>query len=189
MINHYEVGVLSTDQLVRDLWGNYDAPVIAILAQLANDPCYTQKFYKAPADDQEVFQPLEYKEYGMKVTPGSLIYGIYQPFPINTFSSSVSPVFAPYTVQVHDDSLDRNLFDDSISCLFLQNYKPTFQANFTNARAVDPGDAIRNQGSFPNLLCYPYPVVGSGIFTVQMQSISNLVERLELVFGVLEICG
>jgi hypothetical protein len=187
----YEVGPLSLNQLTRDLWGNYDAPVIAMLAEMANDPCYTQKFYKAPADDQELFAAREYKEYGMKVTPGSLIYGVYYPFPVLSgaiASTSNSVFFSPFTVQIHDDSLDHDWFDIPMSCLFLQNYKPTFQGNFTSQPAAT-GTPFISTGSFPNLLNSPYPVVGSGLFTIQMQEVSGFAQRIELVFGVLEVCG
>jgi len=50
---------LSLNQLTRDYWGQYDPAVIGQLAPLANDPCYQIKFYKAPADDQEVIAAYE----------------------------------------------------------------------------------------------------------------------------------
>ena len=44
-------------------------------------------------------------------------------------------------------------------------------------------------GSFPNLLTAPYPVVGSGLFTVEIQETSGEQQRIQLVFGVLEVCN
>jgi hypothetical protein len=50
-------------------------------------------------------------------------------------------------------------------------------------------------GSFPNLLCAPHPVVGSGQFDVEIQNTgvdgdgNGIEQRIELVFGVLEVCN
>jgi hypothetical protein len=44
-------------------------------------------------------------------------------------------------------------------------------------------------GSFPNLLSSPYPVVGDGLFLVELWESSGAVQRIELLFGVLEAVG
>ncbi len=67
MISAIPVSPLSLNQLTRDYWGQYDPAVIAQLAQLAADPCYQIKFYKAPADDQEVVAAFGYVTYGMRI--------------------------------------------------------------------------------------------------------------------------
>jgi len=43
-------------------------------------------------------------------------------------------------------------------------------------------------GSFPNLMCAPHPVVGSGQFDIEIQETSGVEQRIELVLGVLEAC-
>ena len=49
--------------------------------------------------------------------------------------------------------------------------------------------ATINTGSFPCLLCAPYPVAGTGQIDVQIQSTSASEQRIQLVFGVLEVCS
>jgi hypothetical protein len=173
------ISPLSLNQLTRDYWGQYDPAVIAQLAELAYDPCYELKLYKAPSDDQEVFSGFQYRTYGMQVTPGSIIYGLYLPcVPVTDAPTESAPL--AFTVQMTDVSLEHKFWDEPVSSLLLANYKPTFQS------AVNT-----NQGSFPNLRCAPHPVVGSGLFDVEIQATpasASTVQRIELVFGVLEVC-
>ncbi|HXU79231.1 MAG TPA: hypothetical protein VN794_21815 [Methylomirabilota bacterium] len=171
------VSPLSLNQLTRDYWGQYDPAIIAQLSMLANDPCYQIKFYKAPADDQEVVPAYGYVTYGMRVTPGSLIFGFYLPMVVDTESPTLS---APpqFTVQITDVSLEHKWWDEPVASIFLSNFKPTYQS-----------DVTLNMGSFPNLMCAPYPVVGSGQFDVEIQETSGAEQRIELVFGVLEVCN
>lgn len=163
------ISPLSLNQLTRDLWGTFDGSVIAQLAALADDPCYMAKFYKAPQDDQELFAPNAYVPYGLQVTPGSIIFGFYSPI------AAVPPSF---NVQITDVSLSHKWFDDPVASVFVSNLKPTYQSNFSLLA-----------GSFPNLLTAPYPVVGSGLFMVELWETSGVQQRIQLVFGVLEVCG
>ncbi len=163
------ISPLSLDQLTRDLWGQFDAAAIAQLAPLAEDPCFQMKFYKAPGSTQELMQANAYA--------GSIIFGFY--LPIQAVPGEDPITWRPplFTVQIKDTSLDHEWFDDPVSSLFLSNYKPCYQAvnNFYT-------------GSFPNLLTAPYPVTGTGLFMVEIQETSGAEQRIELVFGVLEVC-
>ena len=109
-----ELSPLSLNQLTRDTWGQYDSSAIAQLAPLAGESCYQPKFYKAPADDQEVIAGLGYAAYGLKITPGSIIFGFYLPcVPVpGALATSAPPQF---TVQVTDISLEHAWFDDPVS--------------------------------------------------------------------------
>ena len=170
-----QLSPLSLNQLTRDLWGQLDPAAIAQLAPLADDQCYRPKFYKAPAGSQEVMDANTYAAFGLKITSGSLIYGFYLPcVPAVVPVNSVPPEFL---VQITDSSLTRKLFDDPVSSLFLANYKPTMQSNF-----------LVQAGSFPRLLCAPYPVVGDGVFMIEFWETSGVQQRVELVIGVLEVC-
>lgn len=169
---------LSLNPLTRDLWGQYDAAVIAQLAGYYDDPCYSIKFYKAPADDDELMPGNAFVSYGMKVTPGSLIFGFYLPcvpVPGTAVETWVPPAF---NVQVTDSSMKLRWFDDPVASLFLANYKPCYQSVFGLMT-----------GTFPNLLNAPWPVVGKGLFMVEIQNNLATQQRIELVFGVLEVCG
>lgn len=171
---------LSLNPLTRDLWPCFDAAVIAQLAEFTNNPCYQIKFYKAPPSQFELLSSTDskggYISMGLKITPGSIIFGFCLPAIPNTAAPSSS---APgkFTVQITDTSLDHQWFDAPLSSLFLSNYKPTQQSN-----------AFSGNGSFPNLLTSPYPVVGSGLFMVEIQEQSGTQQRIELVLGVLEVC-
>lgn len=166
---------LSLNQLTRDLWGQCDASAIAQLAPLAEDRCYQPKFYKAPAGSQEVITGNTYVPFGLKITPGSIIYGLYLPCdPTASPETNVPPSFL---LQITDSSLEHKWFDDPVASLFLANYKPTYQSNFAT-----------QAGSFLYLLKAPYPVVGSGLFFIEIQSTSAASQRIEVVFGVLEVC-
>ena len=66
------ISPLALDQFTRDTWGSYDAAAIAQLVGLADDQCYQIKFYKAPADDQEVIPAYGYVPYGLESHQGRL---------------------------------------------------------------------------------------------------------------------
>lgn len=184
------VSMLSTNQLTREYWGLYDSRAIARLARFVDDPCYQMKFYKAPAVDQEVLPAFGYVSFGLQITPGSIIFGFYLPLFMQGIlgQNPLTLESQPYTVQITDVSLQHKFFDDPVASMFLSNYKPEFQ---TEEDTVFPGAATSKQlqGSFPNLLCAPHPVVGSGLFDVEIQETGGRLQRLELVFGVLEVCS
>lgn len=180
----FDVSPLSLNQLTRQYWGQYDPPVIAQLASLASDPCYSLKFYKSPADNQEIFAPGAYVGDGIQFVPGSLIYGLYIPAIVNTTTPTSS---APnqFTVQVIDTSLDHSFWNEPVSSLLLSNFKPTYQTAVSGASA--PAGYL-NMGSFPNLLTCPHPVVGTGQFEVQIQESGQITQRIQVVFGALVPC-
>ena len=128
------ISPLSLDQLTRDTWGQYDAAAIAQIADLAGDPCYAPKFYRAPDVGSEVFQPYGYLAYGLKITPGSLIVGVYLPANPATLQP---PAF---NFQVTDAALDRKWSDAAIPSFFVGNYKATVFDTL-----------LPRMGSFPDL--------------------------------------
>lgn len=170
------ISPLSLNPLTRDLWGEFDASAIAQLGPLASDPCYRIKFYKAPADNQELLPANGYAAYGLKISSGSLLFGFYLPSIFNPGNPPASVPLA-YTVQITDVDLEHKLFTEPKSSLFLSNCKPTY---LTTAGVP--------AGGFPNLLTSPYPVVGRGAFKIDIQDTSGVQQRVELVMGVLEVC-
>lgn len=164
---------LSLDCLTRDLYGAFDAAAIAQLAPLAENTCYQPKFYKAPATSDEVIAGNGYASYGLKITPGSIIYAIYLP-PV----SLTSPLPPQFNVQVTDQSLKMAWYDQPVPSYFLGNCKPTYLSSSQDI-----------MGSAPSFLVAPYPVVGNGLFLVEIWETSGDEQRIELVFGVLEPVG
>ena len=147
----------------RDTWGYYGAIVNPILAPLDHNTCYRPKFYNAPDLGVASMVPGAYLRYTLGITPGSLIWGIW--------NDDQAPLFS---CQVTDISTSHQLWDAPISNYFLTNF------NGHTAGGVEP--------IYPNLLCAPYPVVGSGQFDVEIQETSGSAQRIELVIGVLEVC-
>ena len=180
------VSPLELDPLTRMYWGQWDANSIGQLAPLALDKCYKPKFYKAPASGDELIVAYGVAEYGLRITPGSIIFGFYLPALVST---SAAPAF---NVQITDSNLkigDKayTFFDQPIPSFFLGNYKPTYLTD----------DALQTTGlaaSFPSLLPAPHPVTGDGLFFIEFWDTTGgtsgpqgSAQRLELVIGVLEV--
>lgn len=154
------INSLSLYPFWRDTWGSFDPIALAQISPLAYDDCYVPKFYKAPDDDQEIIPAGGYLKYGLEITPGSLIWGILHPPATGGFD-------APgFVFKVTDMSLGIELWDIPSPDIFVSNNGPGF---------------------FPWLLNSPYPVVGTGLFSVEFwnNSADNL--RCNLVFGVCEV--
>jgi hypothetical protein len=164
---------LQLDALTREYYGHYDAFVIGQIAPLAEQDCYQPRFYKAPASADEFIAAGGNAQYGLKITPGSLIYGFYLPGLVST----LAPL--PFSVQITDVSLRNKFFDEPVPSIFLANFKPT-------GLSTNPLLAAGGIFSFPSLLNAPYPVVGSGLFKVDLWNTGAAAARIELIFGVLE---
>jgi hypothetical protein len=147
---------LQIDSFTRDLWNEFDALAIAQLAPLAFDDCYKPRIYVGLDSDAQSVAALGYSSFGLQVTPGSLIYGFYMGTPV---------IPSPWNFQMTDMSLGRSLFSDPVSQIFLSNLK---------------GPA------YPWLLCAPYPVVGSGMFLVEVWSQLATTQSVIPLIGVLE---
>jgi len=184
MSTSFPVSPLSLDCLTRDYWGAFDAAAIAQLAPLAENKCYQPKIYRAPALSDELVEANGYVSYGLKITPGAIIYGFYLP-PGSPFGSG--PLPPSFNVQITDQSLRHKWFDQPVPSYFLGNCKPTFLSGSQDV-----------MGSAPNLLVSPYPVVGTGLFLIEIwntfldPATSPALpgsQRIELVFGVFEPIG
>ena len=157
------ISILSLDQLTRDVWGSFDPAVIAQLSPLANEDCYQPKIYKAPSEAEELMVDKAYVAYGLKITPGSIICQIFQ---------DTSQTFA---LQITDQTLKHEFFSEPIDSQFISNQHPVA---FSASQAV-----YSNEG---NLLDAPHPVVGSGLFLVEIWNNSGSTERIQVVIGALE---
>jgi hypothetical protein len=165
--------------MTRDTWGIYDPLIIAKLGPAAIESCYQHKFYKSPLTPQEVLPPFGYISQTLRITPGSLLYGLYLP---SLFSSSPAFMGPPWNIQVTDKSgsEDYNLFDKPIPAYFLSNARVTYQTNL-------PFPVPGQYGSAPNFLAEPYAITGNGLILVQLWETSGQTQRVEAVLGVLEL--
>jgi hypothetical protein len=167
------ISPLSLDTLTRDYYGSWDAYILAQLAPLADNECYQPKIYRAPSLSNEVVTANKYTSFGLKITPGAIVYGFYLPP-----SSQSSNLPGEFNVQITDVSLKHDWFDQPIPSYFLGNNKPSYLSASQDVLAT-----------FPNLLDAPYPIVGRGLLSVQLWETSGEDQRIELVFGVLEPFG
>jgi len=169
----FPVSPLSLDCLTRDTYGSFDAAIIAQLAPLAENDCYEPKIYRAPAVSDELFAANQYQSFGLKITPGAIIYAFYLPIDPRT------NLPGQFNVAIRDESLKMLWYDEPVASYFLANNKPTFLSS-SDAHVM---------GCAPSFLDAPYPVVGNGLFLVELWETSGSAQRIELVFGVLEPIG
>lgn len=170
----FPISPLSLECFTRDVSNAFDPSIIAQLAPLAHNPCYQPKVYRAPALSNEVIVANGYASYGLKITPGSIIYGFFVPVDPNSLVPDA------FNVQVHDQSLKMKWFDEPVPSIFLGN------ARFTQQQILWTTNYF---GVSPCFLDAPYPVVGTGLFLVELWETSGTARRIELVFGVLEPVG
>jgi hypothetical protein len=175
------IGPLSLDQMTRDTWGIFDPLVIAKLGPLAQMDCYQHKFYKSPLVTQEVLPPFGYITQTLRITPGSILYGIY--LPALTF---VAPL---WNIQITDKSgtEDYTLFDQPTPAFFLANLRITYQSNLPPAPPPPAAPTRQAFGSSPWFFSDPYAITGNGLLLVQLWETSGQTQRIEVVFGVLEL--
>jgi hypothetical protein len=176
------IGPLSLDQMTRDTWGIFDPLVIAKLAPLANEDCYQHKFYKSPLVTQEVLPAFGFVTQTLRITPGSILYGVYLPS-IQLLTPQQTGFAGPsWNLQITDKSgsEDYNIFDQPVPAFFLSNMRITYQSAL-------PFPAVGQFGSSPYLFSDPYAITGNGLLLVQIWETSGQRQRIECVLGVLEL--
>ena len=151
------VNTLKLDPFTRSVWGEYDAWVIAQLDALMYDPCYRPRLYVTPdSTSNNLFSATPgvpasgYVEYGLQITPGSIIVGNFlggDPATWQTEGSGPVVTYNPFNFlwRMTDVSMSLKLWDDPLPAWFFANAK----------------------GDFPNLWDSPYPVTGDGLFNCE----------------------
>jgi hypothetical protein len=160
------ISTFSLHPTFRDYWGNYDAFAVDELLPVLHDPCYQPKFYKSPETNKEIIPAKGYLPSILQITPGSLIIGYWHNLTTGVGGATGLGAGVGFLVQITDVSLCHKLQSDPVPDYMLGNYN----------------------GGFPNLLCAPYPVVGSGQFKVEIWNTTASALRCEIVLGVLEVC-
>jgi hypothetical protein len=154
---------LQIDSYTRDLWSEFDALMIAQLAPLAYDPCYRPRVYVGLDIDAQFIPASDpYREYGLRIPAGSLIYGFYNGLPVTP---------SPWNIQITDLSMDD------------ENGRPsTFWS-----MPVSQNFVANSKGpAYPNFLPAPRPVTGRGQFLVQVWSQLATDQFVVPLIGVLE---
>lgn len=148
---------LQLDSYTRDLWQEYDALAIAQLAPLAFDHCYKPKIIVALDTQAQVIQPLGYSSAGIRMRPGSIIFGFL-------FGNQYAGT-PQFNFQMTDMELRHEFFSEPISQSFLINQKGK---------------------NYFNLSTSPYPVVGKGRFLFEVwNQLATVLTVLPLI-GTLE---
>jgi len=150
----------------RDYWGNYNAYAVDQIQPAIYEPCFRGKLYKAPDDNRELVPANSDLVSTLEISPGSVILGYWHNLTTGVGGTSGLGAGDGFLVQIYDESL----------CHWLQ-------------RQPVPDYLIGNyDAGFPNLLSAPYPVVGTGRFTVHFWNPTSAALRCQLVFGVLGVC-
>ena len=152
----------------RDTWGSWDSEINPALAPLDHNSCYAPKFYNAPDITLQLMQPGAYQRYNLTITPGSLIFGFFQNVnELDVFATSGNQNVPYFSVQVKDVSTGHKFSDVPLSNWFYSNPNSTY----------------------PKLLPVPYPVTGSGMFSVELWANPANVgaARVFMIFGVAEV--
>jgi hypothetical protein len=163
------LGPLWLDALIRPYWGSYNPLVLSQLDPLVDQDCYQMKFYRVPDPQDELLPAGGYIEFGLNVTPGSLLLGFLVP------PDPTTGIPGDFTFQLEDLSTGHKVFNEAVPGALISNYHPT---------VLDPN--LAQMASFWNLLDSPYPVVGSGLFRTQIQNTGSE-QRIEVVIGALEV--
>ena len=136
---------LQLTNLYRDTWGYYDAMVNPAFAPLDHNRCYKPKYYEVPDVTQQLVAPGAFLQYNFSIVPGSLIIGF--------LNNDATPLF---TLQITDVARGCGMFDAPISNYFVTNNLLCFGKQY------------------PSLFSSPYPVVGSGLFNVDLWANAQL---------------
>jgi hypothetical protein len=133
----------------RDYWNLYQPAANALIAPINDNRCYHPRIRYVPDTSQQIMPPSGKIEYNFVVAPGSLIYAIGAG-PSNQL---------PFTFQLTDIGIGHRLFQEPASTQSLPN-----AANA--AGATSPFNYA--------LLPAPWPVVGDGLFTVEIWGTAGL---------------
>lgn len=152
----------------RDTWGFWDAEVMSAFAPLDHNSCYQPKYYNAPDIGLQTMNPGAYQRYNLTITPGSLILAFLQNVnDLSTFAHAGNANVPIFAAQIKDVSTGHKFSDVPVSNYFLSSPNSTY----------------------PNLLPVPYPVSGSGMFSVEFWAnpANVAAARISLIFAVAEV--
>ncbi len=139
----------------RDYWGMWNAYNEPQFAPLERSPCHAVRLALAPDIQSQVIGASGAINYNFYLVPGSLIWGFW-----------VTPV-SGVSMQLTDISLAHEFFQGPVKTSFLQT----------------PDADTRFPSYF--MLPTPHPVVGDGLFSLEMWG--PVGTRVYLILGVAEV--
>ena len=125
----------------RDTWGYYDAMVNPQFAPLDHNPCYKPKFWEVPDADLQL---------------------------MSVDNTTAAPAFQEYTLRIVPGSLIVGFDNDDNAPIFqVQITDVSTQLKFWDS-PISNYFLTNNFNEYPSLLCSPRPVVGTGVFKVEL---------------------
>lgn len=152
---------IALDSSWRDYSGSWNPMVEPLIATLENSNCHVPRLALIPDILHSVIPASGKLLFNFFLVPGSLIWGYWA----GGFSSS------SMVVQLTDVSMGHKFFQDPVTVQFLQ----------TQGAAV---------GRFPavTLLATPHPVVGDGLFTLEVWGQEGDIAQLILAVAEVSDC-
>ena len=125
----------------RDTWGSYNAMINSLFAPLDHNPCYRPKYYEVP-----------------DVTLQNM----------NQNNAAGTPAYQQYTLRITPGSLILGFHNDDDSPLFTFQMTDISTGHKFQDQPISNYFVSNNDNQYPSLMTGPYPVVGSGLFMVEM---------------------
>ena len=148
------------DAAWREYWNLYTPQAQALFAPIADSFCYTPRIRMVPDVNQQIMPSFGKIEFNFTLQPGSLIWAAW-PGP---------PAQVPFVFQLTQVELDHQLFQEPSSTICLPNAQ----------NAVSPTSPF-NYALMPT----PWPVVGDGLFSVEIWGTAAL--RYFVILGIIEV--
>lgn len=144
----------------RDYWNLYSPVANALIAPITDNRCYHPRIRMVPDTSQQIMPPAGKIEYNFVVAPGSIIYAIW----------AGPDAQLPFTWQLTDIAISHRLFQEPAST----------QALLNASNAPSPNSPFNY-----SLLPAPWPVVGDGLFTLEVWGTPGL--RYRVFLGCAEV--
>ncbi len=160
---------LQIDQYTRDGWGAFMPLGIKQLEPIVRSRCYKPKLYVGLDAQSQAIPGMQKSAYALTITPGSLIYGFYMGY----VSASA---FGTWAFQMTDTATGKKLWSSPVSQVFLSS-------NMGGGNVLGTGNPLDT----PCLLVAPYPVVGRGVFEIEVWNQISTAQTIVPVIGVFEV--
>ena len=153
---------IQLDTAWREYWNLWSPPAVAQIAPLADSRCYAPRIRMVPDVNQQIMPTAGKIEFDFTLEPGSLIWCLW----------AGPSAQLDFTFQLTQVELDHPLFEEPSSTRSLPN-----SVNAQSSGNTSP----YNYAMLPT----PWPVVGEGLFMVEIWGTAAL--RYFLMLGIAEV--